>query len=132
LFAMKKIVVDTNFLLMPYEYGIDLPGELMRIIHGPITLIISSGTKNELETLAGRNGRRATAARFVLQNMALIRSKFPVEVVPSKGAVDNWIINFARINGVTVATNDVPLRKKLLAMGVPVIAMKGKSKLDFV
>ena len=129
---MKKIVVDTNFLLMPYEYGIDLPGELMRIVHGPITLIISSGTKNELETLAGRNGRRATAARFVLQNLPLIKSKFPVEIEPSKGAVDNWIINFARINGVTVATNDVPLRKKLLAMGVPVIAMKGKSKLDFV
>ena len=129
---MRKIVVDTNFLLMPYEYGIDLPGELIRIVHGPITLVISSGTMGELETLAGRNGARATAARFVLQNMALIKSRFPVEVVPSTGEVDKWIIKFAGNNGVAVATNDVPLRKKLLAMGVPVIAMKGKSKLDFV
>lgn len=129
---MRKIVMDTNFLLMPYEYGIDLPTELIRIVHGPITLIISSGTMNELETLAGRNGRRATAARFVLQNLPLIRSKFLVEVVPSSGEVDKWIIKFAANNGVAVATNDVPLRKRLLAMGVPVIAMKGKSKLDFV
>lgn len=128
----RRVVVDTNFLLMPYEYGIDLPSELLRIVHGPITLVMSSGTQRELETLAGRNGRRATAARFVLQNLPLIRSKFPVEVAPSSGEVDKWIIKFAQDNEVAVATNDVPLRKRLLAMGVPVIAMKGKSKLDFV
>lgn len=128
----RRVVVDTNFLLMPYEYGIDLPSELLRIVHGPMELVVSQGTMNELETLAGRNGRRATAARFVLQNLPFIRSKFPVEVAPSSGEVDKWIIKFAQDNEVTVATNDVPLRKRLLAKGVPVIAMKGKSKLDFV
>jgi rRNA-processing protein FCF1 len=128
----RRIVVDTNFLLMPYEYGVDLPTELIRIVHAPITLVISSGTERELDTLAGRNGRRATAARFILQNMPLLKSKFPVEVVPSSGEVDEWIIKFARNNAVTVATNDVRLRKRLLGMGVPVIVMKGKSKLDFV
>jgi len=129
---MRKIIVDTNFLMMPFEYGVDLPSELMRIVHGPITLVVSQGTMGELSTLAGRTGRRAAAARFVLQNLPLIKAKFPIEVAPSTGSVDKWIIKFAGNNEVTAATNDVPLRKKLLAMGVPVIAMKGKSKLDFV
>lgn len=129
---MRKIVVDTNFLLMPFEYGVDLAAELMRIIHGPITLIISSGTMGELETLAGRNGRRAAAARFVLQNMEKIKGRLPVEIAESSGKVDTWIINFATKNQIAVATNDVPLRKKLLAHKVPVIAMKSKAKLEFV
>ena len=129
---MAKIIADTNFLLMPFEYGIDLTGELMRIVHEPITLIISSGTHRELLTLAGRTGKRAAAARFVLNNMDVIKKKFKVEIVESTGEVDRWIIKYVQENSVCVATNDMPLRGKLKALGVPVISMKGKSKLDFV
>ena len=129
---MVKIVVDTNFLLMPYECRIDIVAELCRIVHEPITLIISSGIMNELNTLAGRNGRRAAAARFILQNMDKIRKTIAIETVPSTGEVDRWIIKFVQENRVYVATNDLPLRKKILKLGTRVIAMKGKSKLDFV
>jgi len=130
---MRKILADTNFLLMPYEYRIDLVGELLRINNGPFVLQVASGTMDEVRTLAGRTGRRAAAARFVLGNMDKIRKNFGVEVVNSAGAVDNWVIKYAQENReICVATNDVPLRKRLLALGVPVIAMKSKSKLDFI
>lgn len=130
---MKKILADTNFLLMPFEYGIDLPGELMRIVHGPLELQIASGTMDEVRSLAGRTGRRSSAARFVLNNMGKIKARFAVETVPSQGPVDDWIIKYSSGNKeICVATNDVPLRRRLLALGVPVIAMKGKSKLEFV
>ena len=130
---MRKIIVDTNFLLMPCEYHIDLPGELMRINHGPFVLLVATGTMNEVKTLAGRTGRRAAAARFVLSNLEKIKEKFGVETVPSTGAVDDWIIKYARANReICVATNDVRLRVRLLALGVPVIALKSKAKLDFV
>ena len=52
--------------------------------------------------------------------------------MPSGGQVDDWIIKYAQKNGVCVATNDVPLRRRLLSYGMQVIAMKSKSKLDFV
>ena len=129
---MAKIIADTNFLLMPFEHRIDMASELLRIMHEPFTLIIFSGTQNELQTLAGRVGKRAAAARFVLQNMETIRKKFKVETIASTGEVDRWIIKFVQENSVCVATNDIPLRMKLKALGVPVISMKGKSKLDFV
>ena len=129
---MKKIIVDTNFLLMQYEYALDLPAELRRIVHAPITLVIASGAMDELAALAGRAGRRAAGARFVLQNMGKLRAMFTIEIAPSKGKVDEWIFKFAKENHVCTATNDVPLRRRLLALGVPVIVMKGKSKLEFV
>ena len=129
---MRKIIVDTNFLLMPYEYRLDMVSELRRIIHSPITLVVSQGTLNEIATLAGRNGRRAAAARFVESNMDKFKSAFEFEIVPETGAVDKWILKYAQEKLLTVATNDVPLRKRLLAKGVPVIVMKGKSKLEFI
>jgi uncharacterized protein len=129
---VKKILADTNFLLMQFEYGVDLPGELLRIVHEPFALLVCSGTMGEIRMLAGKAGRKAAGARFVLNNLELLKSKFQVEVAESRGPVDEWIFKFAKENQVCVATNDVPLRRRLLEAGVPVIAMKGKSKLDFV
>lgn len=129
---MDKIIVDTNFLLMQFEYGLDVPSELLRIASGPFTLIIPSVVMKEIGTLAGRNGRRATAARFAIQNLPKLQERFKVEVVESAGPADEWIIKYAQKNHVCVATNDVPLRRRLLSLKVAVIAAKGKSKLDYV
>lgn len=129
---MEKLLVDTNFLLCQFECGIDIRSELLRILDGPRTLLVCSGTKNELSSLAGKTGRRATAARFALQNLPQLSASFPMQFPESSGPVDEWIIKYAQKNKVAVATNDVPLRRRLLALGVPVIAMKGKSKLGYV
>jgi rRNA-processing protein FCF1 len=129
---MGKIVADTNFLLSQFEYGLDVPSELLRISSAPFTLIIPSAVRRELEMLAGRNGPRAAAARFALQNMEKWKARFGVEEVESEGRADEWIFKYAQKNKVAVATNDVPLRRRLLASGVPVIGVKGKSKLDYV
>ena len=129
---MKKIVADTNFLLMPFECGVDLAGELQRIVHSQLTLLVPSVVFAELRMLEGKTGKNAAAARFFLQNLGKFRLRFAVEEVKSAGAADEWILKYAQDNSVTVATNDVPLRKRLLASGVQVISMKGKSKLDFI
>jgi len=129
---MDRIVADTNFLLAQFEYGIDVPTELLRISDGPFTLVIPSAVKKELLMLAGRNGSRAAAARFALQNMEKWRGRFAISEEGSEGKADEWIFKYAQKNKAAVATNDVPLRQRLLASGVPVIAMKGKSKLDYV
>lgn len=129
---MKKIVADTNFLLSQFEFGVDLPSELHRIIDEPFVLVLSSGTMGEIAAIASRTGKRASAARFVMNNLPKLRTLFTIEEVPSSGKVDEWIIKYARKNTISVATNDIILRKRLLGMGVPVIIMKGKSKLDFI
>lgn len=129
---MKKILADTNFLLSQYEFGVDVPTELQRVVGEPFALLLPSVVSAELRMFAGKTGRKSAAARFVLQNMEKMKARFPIESVESTGQADAWIIKFARKNSVTVATNDISLRKRLLALGVPVIAVKGKSKLDYV
>ena len=132
---MQKILIDTNMLLSQFEYAYDLPGELRRTASEPFTLVIPSAVMAELHTLAGKTGKRASAARFALQNLPRIKMMFPVEVVEEHGfpaRADDWIFKYAQKNHSCVATNDVELRRRLLALGVPVIAVKGKSKLDYV
>lgn len=129
---MQKVVVDTNFLLAQFEYRIDLVSEFRRLASGPLILVVASGTLDEIEVLSGRAGRAASAARFVRANFGLLQKAFQVEIAASSGPVDEWIIKYAQKNSVSVATNDLPLRARLRALGVPVIAMKGKSKLDFI
>ena len=132
---MDKILVDTNMLLSQFEYAFDMPGELLRIAAEPFTLIIPSVVMNELETIAGKTGKKASAARFALQNLPRIKVMFPVEVASAQdfpSRADDWILKYAQKNHSCVATNDVALRRRLLALGVPVIAVKGKSKLDYV
>lgn len=128
---MKKIIIDTNILMMPFEYGVDLMGELLRLINEPLTLVIPSGVLRELTTLGGKTGRRAQAARSAAASLERLKTRFIVEVVDSEGEVDGWIIKYACKNKILVATNDVPLRRQLRASGVPVVAMKSKAKLDF-
>ena len=132
---MQKIIIDTNMLLSQFEYAYDLPGELRRIASEPFALAIPSVVMVELHTIAGKTGNKASAARFALQNLPKIKTLFPVEIVEEKGfpaRADDWIFKYAQKNHSCVATNDVALRRRLLALGVPVIAVKGKSKLDYV
>jgi len=129
---MKKIVADTSFLLAQFERKIDLPAEIARAMDGPAALVLPSGAISELSSLAGRKGKRAAGARFVLGNLGKLRQRLPVEIAQSAGKLDDWIFKFAKENRVCVATNDAPLRSRLKALGVPVIAVKGKSKLGFV
>jgi uncharacterized protein len=128
---MKKVIVDTNFLMMPFEYGVDSIGELLRLINEPVKLVLPSGVLGELCTLSGRTGRRAQAARSAIASIEKLKSRFEVEEVKSEGAVDGWIIKYAQSNKILVATNDVLLRRRLRALGVPVVAMLSKAKLDF-
>ena len=132
---MQKILIDTNMLLSQFEYAFDMPGELRRIEPEPFTLVIPSVVMAELNTIAGKTGNKAAAARFALQNLPKIKALFPVEVATEQGfpaRADDWIFKYAQKNHSCVATNDVALRRRLLGVGVPVIAVKGKSKLDYV
>jgi rRNA-processing protein FCF1 len=129
---VERILLDTNFLLSQFEYGLDLRFELLRIANGPVTLVLPSKVMDEIKALSGKTGKRAMAARFALQNFSKFEEKFAIETVESSGPVDDWIIKYAQKNKICVATNDAQLRRRLLAVGARTLAIKSKSKLDYV
>lgn len=129
---MKKVVVDTNFLMLPYTEGIDIFSELERLIVRKNVLIVPREVTTELERIIDNResrGRDKTAARIALQ---LIEKKNMV-FIDEKGSVDDQIIAYSKKNSDTVVcTNDKELRKKLGKLNVEIIGMRGGNHLDYV
>ncbi|WP_301677225.1 type II toxin-antitoxin system VapC family toxin [Methanoculleus methanifontis] len=123
-----RVLLDTNALLMPVQFGIDLYDELMALFGDfePITLEEVIG---ELSGLARGHGRDAAAARV---GLAMARRS---TVVPSESRaehVDDRVTEYARREGCTVVTNDRQLRNALLREGIDVVSMRRGRTLELM
>ncbi|MEM4272094.1 MAG: hypothetical protein QXH30_00745 [Candidatus Bilamarchaeaceae archaeon] len=126
--SRKKVVLDTNFLLVPYQFGIDIFTEMERVLEGPHEFIIPSGVALELEKIGKGKGKEGAAARFAARLVA----KMGCRIVPSEGNVDDWIFEYALKEGAAVATNDRPLRNRLKRNRVKVISLRSRCGIGVV
>jgi len=114
-----KILLDTNFLLIPFENNVDIFMEFARIMDGPYELFILSSTLDEIKKV-----------RFRLFNaINELVSKKGVRIIPAKMSdVDREILS---LSGYIIATNDKILKQKLKKKGKKVIILRQRSHLDF-
>ncbi len=120
---MKKIILDTNFLMLPFQFKVDLFKEIDRIIDEKYEIFIVDKTKEELEKLIkGGKEKERKAAKLALQ---LIK-KFNIKIINTQGNnVDDIIIQL-KDKDTIVATMDIELRKRL---GGDVIVLRQKKYL---
>jgi hypothetical protein len=109
-------VLDTNFLVVPGQFKIDVAAEIRRLVPGA-KLVTLSGALRELENIKGKE----IAMQFIERNK--------VQVIESAGHVDDAILSYARANNAAVATNDAALVKRLKGANVPVVRVRQKSTL---
>jgi len=122
------VLLDTNALMMPYQFRIDLFEELRDLL-GSYEPVILSEVVNELERLSGGHGKEAAAARLGLE---ISRKCAVVESGTDEGTVDDRISGYALRHGGMVLTNDRALRNQLLSNRIPVIALKNQKKLGVI
>ncbi|BBL69379.1 hypothetical protein L21_1854 [Methanoculleus chikugoensis] len=123
-----RVLLDTNALLMPAQFGIDLYDGLMALFGDfePVTLEEVMG---ELSGLARGRGRDAAAARV---GLAMARCSTVVPSGSSAEHVDDRVIEYARREGCTVVTNDRQLRNALLREGIDVVSMRRGRTLELM
>ena len=126
----RKVVIDTNFFLIPYQFKIDILTELEHLIDVHHVYIITSKTLKELEKIASNAGKKGAGGRFALKIIEANKDK--MEIIRSDKPVDNWIEEYAEDHGAIVCTNDIKLKKKLKDNGIKVISLRGKTKIGFV
>jgi len=122
-----QVILDTNFLMLAYQFKIDIFGELDRVLPKN-EFIISSKILNELEKISESSKRDKLAARFALK---LIKDK-KVKIQKSNEKVDDWILDYAKNNKAIVCTNDLDLKERLKTNGIRVIGLRGKTRIDFL
>ncbi|NYZ77300.1 nucleotide-binding protein [Candidatus Micrarchaeota archaeon] len=126
----RAVIIDTNFLLIPFKFRIDILTELERLIDVHRQFVITSKTVKELENLAENAGKQGAGARLALK--ILDANKKGIEIVESNKPVDLWIEEYAEKHGAIVCTNDIELKKKLKDNGIKVVSLRGKTKIDYV
>lgn len=119
-----KVAMDASALMMPVEVGVRVFDELDRELpeYEPV---VPDAILRELRNLSSGGGQEATAASVGLDLAERCR---PVETEQSHG--DDALVALASAGRVdAVATNDAPLRERLLDAGVEVMHLRGRSKL---
>jgi len=116
---MKKILLDSNFLISLVKFKVDLE-EIGKLQH-PYELITTNLVWNELKNLSKGNKNARIAMKMIeVKNIRIIKSK-------EKNA-DEAMIQLADKDTI-VATNDIELRKRLKAMKIKTIYLRAKKKL---
>lgn len=124
-----KIFLDTNFLLIPAQFRIDIFQEIDRIITRKYDLIIIPQILEELHEMAKESKKNEREARIALE---LAKKCQLLEMSPSiqgNQEVDEIILQSATKQKWIVATNDAALRKKLRSHQVPTITLRNKAHL---
>jgi rRNA-processing protein FCF1 len=121
----ERVTLDTSALMMPVELDVRLFDELDRLLGGfePTT---PQPVVEELRRLSEKGGAEGTAAA-VGHDLATERC---LVLDTEASYADDAIVELAREGGTDyVVTNDRPLRERVLAATIPVIALRGKNKL---
>ncbi len=114
-----SVLLDANALMMPFQFSLDLEEELKRLL-GDYEVLVPSSVLRELEGLSKTDGR----ARAALE----LASRYRVVEVPGEG--DQAIFSAAVERSSAVLTNDSKLRRRLRRADIPVIYLRGRSKLQ--
>ena len=126
---MKKIIFDTNFLLVPIQFKVDVFSEVGRICDFNYQLCILDKSINELENIIkSQKGKSKRAAKIALQ---LIKAK-NIKIISTKdieGSADDSIVELANKDEHIVATLDKELKKRLKQKGVSLISLRQKKYL---
>ena len=117
------VILDTNFITIPAQFGIDIFAEAEILLERRLTFILLKSVVQEIESRASDKKFRMTKALFDRCSIEEVSSSM------NKLSVDDQILEYTiSMNGI-LATNDKELRRKARKKGVPVLFLRGKKRL---
>ena len=122
---MKKIVLDTNFLIDCIRFKIDV-NEISRLIDEEYKIFIPSSVIKELKKISERKSKDGDLAKIAIR---LIEQKGFETIETKERDTDESIVRCVEKNDV-VGTDDIKLRKTLKTLGNKIIYLRAKKYLD--
>jgi len=116
--GIRTVVLDTNALMMPFQFEINIDREIERLLGG-VRIVVPSCVIDELDAL---DTPEAKGARRLSR-------KYESVDVQEKG--DRGVLEAAKSCGAAVVTNDQEFIEILRKSSVPVIRMRECQYLEF-
>ena len=124
-----KVLMDSNFLLVPFQFKLDIFEELSHLLNQKYYPIILSTMWGELERLSERCSPRMRRRALMALKLAGKCEMLQVEEEADE-VHDDVMVRVAKDLNCLVATNDRELRKRLRNINIPVIYLREKSRLE--
>jgi len=124
-----KVVLDANFFFVASQFNVDVFEELANLLNRHFEPVLLSSTQKELQGLA-----ESSSPKQQKQAQLALRLAEKCRVVSvEKGLMETYddvVVRVAAEWKSPVATNDRELRKRLRKVGVPVIFLRQKRRLE--
>lgn len=120
-----RIVLDTNFLMIPENHNVDIFRELDRVVDRKYELVVPEIVIKELEHLSQEGTPSEKKAAKIALDLSSRANKIPSEI----SEADQEILRLAREEGYPVATDDSDLREKVRKAKTPVIFLRQSNHL---
>ena len=125
------VIFDTNFLLVPIRFGVDVFAEAERALNQLVDPAVTPGVLRELEQL--RRGAAPGFERELDFALSLASRCRVIELDLMEGeTVDDSLVRLASAGGYVVATTDSELKNKLRRRGVKVLILRQRRYLQLV
>jgi rRNA-processing protein FCF1 len=125
---MKKIIIDTNFLLIPGKFRIDIFSEFQKIADFKYELFIIDKTIYELNKIINNKDLNMKDKLNAKIGLHLVEANKVKKIESSLDDVDDAIVAAADKNTV-VATSDKELKRRLRENGVKILNLMKKQYL---
>ncbi len=118
-----RVILDSNFLMMPFQFGVDIFAELERILDVKYEIYVTNGVLKELERLSRSEGKTSKYAKEALGMAEKLRA------IETKSLdVDEGLLELA-LQGAVICTNDKALRERIRKSKSSVIYLRQKKYL---
>ncbi|HDD67718.1 MAG TPA: hypothetical protein ENG31_03765 [Candidatus Thorarchaeota archaeon] len=122
-----SVVVDTNFLTVPVQLGIDIFSEAESVIERQVRFVVLQSVVSEIDrriAIGRRSSPHFRVARELVNRCEIVETPQDIQSMP----VDDQLLEYAsRVKGV-LATNDRRLRQRARSLGVPVLMIRGRKR----
>lgn len=108
---MKKIILDTNFLLIPAQYKVDIFAELHRLFPEEIEICTLDKSLDELDKVA-KEGCQKEKRQVKLIKQLLKTQNIKIISVDQEGLVDDLLVDYAK-QGYSIATQDIGVKQRI-------------------
>ena len=119
---MKRVIIDTNFLLIPSEFRVDIFTEIERLVPSDYKLFIMDGTITELHKIMKSKFNKSKDKLNAKIGLQLVENK-KIAKIESRGHVDDVIVDISDKDTI-VATSDRELRRRLRTKGIRLIGLR--------